>query len=109
MLPIDHCWIKTDSVSAGMASSPQCRRGVGDDYEMLYKTKVYISDHSCESSKRCMPIDDVDEECVNKELAIGKYLGRFHATNNCRSLANDVIAKCSKNKLSPYFGHPNLK
>lgn len=94
----DHCWIKTDSVSAGMASSPKCRKNVGDNYEFIYITKVYISDHSCEKATSCKVMLDIDEECVNKKLAIGKYLGRFTPFNNCQTFTNEVLTDCKKSK-----------
>ena len=93
----DHCWIKTDTKSAGMASSPQCIGGVGDNYEYLWITKVYISDHGCEKDAVCVAIPwKVDEDCVNRELAIGQPLGRFGIYNNCQTFAFEVINKCSK-------------
>jgi len=100
---VDHCWIKTDSKAAGMNSSPQCRIA-GDDYESLYITKVFVSDHSCDIPKSCKPMDNVDEDCVNKELAIGTPLGRFSTWNNCQSFTRDVFAKCAKKRPSPFMG-----
>lgn len=103
----DHCWLKTDTITAGMASSPQCRAGVGDNYEPPYLTKVYISDHRCEQGE-CVDIPwDVDEECVNRELKIGKQLGRFDLVmNNCQTFANTVLNKCTKVKPPPKTTKP---
>jgi RHS repeat-associated protein len=96
---VSHCWIKTDTVTAGMASNPQCRAGVGDNFEPPYTTKVYVSDHSCEKPGSCEDVDDVDEDCVNKELTVGKALGRFDlANNNCQTFVHEVLKKCSKKK-----------
>ena len=100
---VDHCWIKTDTKTAGMNSSPQCRIA-GEDYETLYVTKVFVSDHSCDIAKSCKPIDNVDEDCVNKQLAIGTPLGRFSTWNNCQTFAQEVFSKCAKKKPSPFMG-----
>ena len=98
----EHCWLKTGKLTAGMASNPVCRAGVGDNYEAPYLTKVYISDASCETGD-CVDIPwDVDEECVNRELKIGQMLGRFNlVTNNCQTFANTVLNKCTKAKPPP--------
>lgn len=93
---VDHCWLQTDTITAGMASSPQCRANVGDRKELPWKTKVYVSDHSCEVGGQCNVINDVDEQCVNRELAIGRSLGRFGMFNNCQTFVFSVVKKCSK-------------
>jgi RHS repeat-associated protein len=98
---VDHCWLKTDTLSAGMNDSPSCSQA-GADYNAsgLPFTKVYVSDASCEQpNKPCQTIPDVDEGCVNRELAIGRELGRFTPGNNCQSFVRDVLQKCSKNLI----------
>jgi RHS repeat-associated protein len=94
---VDHCWIKTDTVTAGMNNAPQCSRA-GDGGSDLPFSKVYVSDHTCDRADACTDMPDVDEECVNKELAVGRTLGRFTPTNNCQTFALTVFAKCSKYK-----------
>jgi hypothetical protein len=80
-----------------MASSPACRANVGGNYEAPWVTSVYVSDHSCEKDGVCTDVPwDVDEGCVNKQLQIGTYLGKFGALNNCQTFANSVLNKCSK-------------
>ena len=94
---VDHCWITTDTKSGGMSSNSNpktCRAGVGDEYEYLYFTNVYISDHSCQVSSECTTKDKVDEACVNEKLNFGEPLGKFTPTNNCQSFVNDVISAC---------------
>jgi RHS repeat-associated protein len=93
---VDHCWLQTNTITAGMASSPQCRANVGARSELPWKTKVYVSDHSCEVGGRCNVMPDIDEDCVNRELAIGKSLGRFGLLNNCQTFVFSVAKKCSK-------------
>ena len=96
---VEHCWITTDTVSAGMASNPKCRAAVGDSYEPPYTTDVYISDHSCEVGAQCTDIPwDVDEECVNRQMKIGTYLGKFTGMNNCQTFNNEILNKCMRVK-----------
>ncbi|KAB2844698.1 MAG: hypothetical protein F9K47_02735 [Burkholderiales bacterium] len=92
---VDHCWLKTDTKTAGMNESPQCSRA-GNDASGYPFTKVYVSDHSCDAATRCDDHPLADEECVNKELEIGKELGRFAPWNNCQTFAYGVLIKCSK-------------
>ncbi len=95
---VNHCWLKTDTRVAGMASTAQCR-SVGDQYELPYSTGVMTSDHACIPADRCETIPDVDEACVNRELVIGRRLGQFDlAFNNCQTFVWQVLTKCSKNK-----------
>jgi RHS repeat-associated protein len=97
---VDHCWLKTDTKSAGMNSTPSCRIA-GNNYEFLWITKVYVSDHSCDTATTCETLHDIDEQCVNRELEVGKPLGRFGFTNNCQMYAADVIRKCRKRSALP--------
>lgn len=72
---------------------------------------VYVSDHACDKPDKCQDFRDVDEDCVNRELEIGKKLGYFAPPfNSCQSFVWDVVSKCTKgNANKPYFGHPNLR
>lgn len=55
---------------------------------------------------------DVDEDCVNKKLALGRATGRWSPYNQCQSFVQDVIRECSTgkkmdpNKLPPNFLTP---
>ena len=62
-------------------------------------TPVFVSEHACDTPDRCEDLHDVDEECVNRELAIGRHLGRFlPGYNDCQTFAESVFKKCSKPK-----------
>ncbi|MCZ2136182.1 MAG: RHS repeat-associated core domain-containing protein [Burkholderiales bacterium] len=105
---VKHCWLKTDSITAGMASNPACRAGVGDNYEAPWITPVFVSDHSCEKDGDCNDVPwDVDEDCVNRKLKIGTYLGQFGLMNNCQTFANSVLNECSK--TAPFRPPPKPK
>jgi RHS repeat-associated protein len=98
---VDHCWLKTDTVIAGMNATAQCSLPGENRSDLPWVTDVYVSDASCEVNGRCETIHDVDEQCVNRELAIGRSLGRFGFTNNCQTFAWTVLEKCSKKKYTP--------
>jgi len=102
---VSHCWIKTDTVIAGMASSPQCRKNVGDAYEFPWITETYISDHSCETAQWCREVPvhwNLDEGCVNRLLKIGEPLGGFDPfVNNCQQFTKRVFERCWKPQRPP--------
>jgi hypothetical protein len=96
---VSHCWIRTSQKNAGMASNPKCRANVGDNYEAPFITEVYISDHSCETPDKCTDVPahwNVDETCVNRELQIGKEIGRFSPWNNCQTFATHLVFSCAR-------------
>lgn len=101
---VSHCWLKTDTKVAGMNAQAQCSQAGNGGSDLPWVTPVVVSDHSCEPSENCETFPDVDEGCVNRELTIGRSLGRFGMTNNCQTFAWQVLTKCSKNKNpSPEF------
>jgi RHS repeat-associated protein len=100
---IQHCFIKTSTVTAGMGPAnggplPTCP---------LF-TQTAITDHSGEtiSPGECKDVPGVDEACVDKSLKIGTPTGRWTPTNQCNSFASDVLDKCSTcplKKLVQYY------
>lgn len=110
---IPHCWIKTDTVQAGMNDAPTCSvaGGVGPGAASGYPgILVVVSDHTCDTADRCEEFPDIDEGCVNRELTIGRSLGRFLPPfNHCQSFVWDVFQKCSRSQMNkPYIGYPHL-
>ena len=99
---VSHCYLKTDTKTAGMNAGPRCSLAGNGGSDMPWITKTYVSDHSCEVGGTCQTMPDVDEDCVNKELEIGRYLGRFGVTNNCQSFAIQTLSKCRKRKQIPW-------
>jgi RHS repeat-associated protein len=100
---IKHCFIKTDTITAGMGPAnggplPGCPIGV--------QTK--ITDHSAEaiSPEDCKDVPGVNEECVNKALKVGTPTGRWTPTNQCNSFVNDVLDKCTSCKAQSNSREP---
>jgi hypothetical protein len=92
---VDHYWIKTDTKEAGMGSELLATLQIGDKFEAPYTTKVFIVDHSNQTAIACKENLEVDEDCVNEQLDLGKPLGHFSLINNCQSFVARVIKKCS--------------
>jgi hypothetical protein len=100
-----------------MNDSPECTvagagygtsgSGGGSGYPGM---PVYISDHSCDKAENCTDFPTVDEDCVNKELAIGTKIGRFLPPfNHCQSFVWEVVHKCSTtNASSAYINYSHL-
>ena len=104
---VNHCWMKTDTKEAGMNEQASCSRA-GNDASGFPFVPVVVSDHSCDKPTIITPLPNVDEACVNKELEMGKALGRFAPPfNSCQTFTQDVIQKCSPSNLNtPYTGYP---
>jgi hypothetical protein len=98
---VNHCWLKTDTIIAGMNATAQCSLPGENRSDIPWVTPVVVSDASCEPSQNCQTINDLDEACVNRELAIGRSLGRFGVFNNFQIFAWEVLTKCSKNPQLP--------
>jgi RHS repeat-associated protein len=103
LLGVQHCFIKTDTVTAGMGPAnggplPACP----------ILTQTAVTDHSARtiSPGQCNDVPGVDEACVNKALKIGTPTGRWTPTNQCNSFASDVLDKCSTCP-KPTFQYPH--
>lgn len=93
---VSHYWIKTDTKIAGMGSENLTGdEQVGDKFESPLALKVYIIDHSNQTPLSCKEKLDIDEDCVNAELDLGKPLGYFSPTNNCQVFTRKIIKKCA--------------
>jgi RHS repeat-associated protein len=95
---VDHHWIKTDTVEAGLGPVDE---GVpGENSPSSLFPQVEIQRHPDESLKpgsSCKEMKCVDENCVNSKLIIHTRLGEFNLlTNNCQIFAFNVLAGCRK-------------
>ncbi len=89
---LKHEFIKTDSKVAGMGPFDE---GPLPKFPCGIKTK--ITDHSSDLPRStCVEQKYVDEDCVNRELEIGKYLGMWSLRKTCVSFVSDVLNKCRK-------------
>lgn len=55
---------------------------------------VNHSGQSKEAGTHCVVVPNVDEECVNKLIEIGRPTGRWSPINQCNSFADDVLTRC---------------
>jgi len=93
-LPVDHQWLKTDTVEAGMGGT----RGneAGNQSGDWPGDPVKVADHSGRSKQEgasCEKVEGVDEKAVNDLLKLDRPLGRWGPTNQCQSFVNDVLSK----------------
>jgi RHS repeat-associated protein len=86
-----HCWIRTSTTAAGLGpegdpenlpASPCCG------------TQTEIVDHSDEVGGICHTIPSCDEDCVNRELKIGRDMGDWEFSKNCNTVIRDIMKKC---------------
>ena len=96
-LDVKHHWIRTASKEAGMGAKDG---GVpGHHLDVPFVTKVTVNDHTGEGAKpgaSCETVPNVDAACVDRELELGKDLGRWTPTNQCQTFAAGVLAHCRK-------------
>jgi Domain of unknown function (DUF4157) len=85
----EHCWLKTDTKTVGMGPAAP---GPLPWWPFGIDTK--LTDHSGETPQKSEEIADVDENCVNRALVIGKPTGKWEAWNNCNTFAHGVINSC---------------
>ncbi|MDH7617405.1 RHS repeat-associated core domain-containing protein, partial [Stenotrophomonas maltophilia] len=98
--PIDHQWIRTDTVEAGMGGT---RGNVpGNDSGDMPGDPVQVTNHvgrSNEPGALCKVVKNVDEARVNSQLQIGRSLGRWGPTNHCQSFVAKTLWNASTVEL----------
>ncbi|HVS83943.1 MAG TPA: RHS repeat-associated core domain-containing protein, partial [Pyrinomonadaceae bacterium] len=92
VMGVKHCFLRTGSKEAGMGPV-----GGGGFPSSPFGGPTEMRDHRGEfNATDCVPICDVDEKCVDQELEIGKSTGKWGLSNNCNTIANDIVKKCKK-------------
>ena len=91
-MPVDHQWIKTDSVEAGMGGT----KGniPGNQSGDLPFDPVQVTNHvgrSLEKGASCRVVDNIDEKKVDELLRIGRPLGRWTPFNQCHTFVRDTL------------------
>lgn len=98
--PIDHQWIRTDTVEAGMGGT---RGNVpGNDSGDMPGDPVQVTNHvgrSNEPGASCKVVKNVDEARVNSQLQIGRSLGRCGPANHCQSFVAKTLWNASTVEL----------
>ena len=75
-------------------------------------TPTEINDETGDSKTskgvQCTEVPDADEACVNRALQIGQKTGNWEPWNNCNTLANSILSKCSKCKQKAAQSDPTM-
>jgi RHS repeat-associated protein len=98
---LKHCYIRTDTKTAGMGSctpGPLPSNPIG--------TPTCVTDHSSDNGS-CTSIPMVNEACVNRKLAVGQSTGPWGPSNNCNTFAASVFWACLDAPLPPWIPSPN--
>jgi len=93
---VQHHWLKTSHVEAGLGAEDGKVPGDGDS--SLPYSMTRINDHTGESlgpDAHCVSLVGVDEACVDDKLEIGQLAGRWTLTNNCQTFVSEVLESCS--------------
>lgn len=105
-----HFWLRTDTKEAGLGDVQGVPGRGGKPHDSPYITPTMIVNHAGESSEAgvtCEEIPDENEQCVDKELDIGKRMGPWTLTNNCWTFTNDVLSSCAIDKPKLIIVDPN--
>jgi hypothetical protein len=108
---VSHYWIKTPTVEAGMGPADlKPSERLGENRVDGLFTRVYVVDHSHDTATQCTKIEVDNEECVEKKLELGKYLGRFSPINNCFFFAIATLRQCGAHgeAFERYYREPNI-
>jgi hypothetical protein len=95
---VQHHWLKTSHVEAGLGGVDGKVPGDGDSALPFSMTR--INDHTGESlgpEARCVYVVGVDEACVDDKLAIGQLAGRWTPMNNCQTFVAEILEYCTVN------------
>jgi len=101
-LGLTHRWLKTDSVEAGLGPRyggvPGDGEGCDSDCPL---TPTSINNHAGEAERRqgatCREVSQIDEECVSRELDIGRPMGPWiPAVNDCWAFVDRIIERCRR-------------
>lgn len=98
----NHEWLLTDTAEAGMGPMAGANAGgvPAQDGDSGYPgMPVGMTDHTGQSTAdnaHCDHVENVDENCVNRLIQIGRDLGRFWPTNNCQTSVMDILIECQK-------------
>ena len=99
---LSHKWLRTGSKEAGLG--PLGGGVPGGNPDSPYVTQTSINDHTGEgdgAGATCHVVKDVDEDCVNRALALGCPMGSWSGTNQCWTMVYDILDKCSTKPPPP--------
>nr|WP_240008901.1 RHS repeat-associated core domain-containing protein [Stenotrophomonas sp. 169] len=90
---VNHQWIKTSTLEAGMGTAA-AGRDAGNVASDQYGDPVQVVEHdkrSNEPSSSCSKVSGVDEGLVNEQLQAGQQLGSWTWDNQCRVFTTRVL------------------
>jgi hypothetical protein len=104
-LKLEHHFIVTDDKAAGAG---HCGGGIpGHGQADLPFSPMCINDHTADVGAPgvvCEPVD-ADKDCVDRQLELGKYIGRWAPPfNDCQTFTASVISECSNASSSSALG-----
>jgi hypothetical protein len=96
-LGAQHCWIRTPNMAAGLYAAEEDQTGDGGlPASPCYGTRTVIWDHTGWEKYRpdCYELVGCNTACVESELQIGKKMGVWSASYQCKAFVKNVLFKC---------------
>jgi hypothetical protein len=101
---LTHHWLRTPTTEAGLGAEggevPGRRDSIDDGLDLArHGFRAQVNDHSGESERVgavCTPVPNVDVDCVNEALTIGRPAGRWIPPfSDCQTFARSVVQQCA--------------
>jgi RHS repeat-associated protein len=101
----EHWWLRTAEWERGMGPANGAVPGHGGS-DSPYVSQTSINDHKGEGNgpgAYCQPVGDIDDrwsqvdrECLNREMALGRDTGTWTLYNQCHTAVSDALEACSR-------------
>lgn len=92
-----HRWIKVDDREVGMGRADGKLPGQGIDYPGMETKLVDHGGQAAEAESSCEPVVNVDADCIDRALVVGKDTGRWiPPQNDCHTITAAILAGCAR-------------
>jgi hypothetical protein len=98
MLP-QHHWVKTPTQEGGMGADCPIPGQQCSDMPYSSTSVVNHMGQSGQAGATCDAMgDDIDVDCVNRLLRVGRPTGAWTVTNQCMTFSYDTVAQCRRRR-----------
>lgn len=91
---VDHHWLKTDRFEAGMGGDCPVPGQGCSDFPLVATRTMDHSGQSDQLNATCQQVGDIEEACVDAQIAPGRSTGRWLPWNHCQSFASRILVLC---------------
>jgi hypothetical protein len=101
-LGLSHWWLRTPTKEMGMGLKGGGVPGHAGGPSGYPGAPTTLNDHKGEVATSCARLDDVDPECIDRALVLGKDTGRWlPPVNDCHTTVQKIVEGCAKPGTKP--------